>query len=489
MIWILHRGSCSIYLCEIYLFKNMIYEEKEAFLLTKNSLQNISLVDLKKNFQEAHLGLSNQEALEEANRCLYCYDAPCITACPTGIDIPTFIKKIATGNLKGSAKTIMTSNPVGASCARVCPTEELCEGACVLNHSTKPIMIGNLQRYATDWAIKNEQVLFKAGQKNGKTVAIVGGGPAGLSAARELALFGYQVTIFEAEKEAGGLNTYGIVSFRLPQSISFWEVEQVKKLDVKIQTNTKVGIDIAVTELTENFDAVILAVGMSSVPNLGIDGEELEGVYDAIDFVKSTKSGEIPHHLVGKRAVVIGAGNTAIDGATCSVRLGAENVKILYRRTEAEMTAYDFEYEFAKQDGVEFRWLTAPKRIIGDENGKVKAIECIKMKLTESTDDGRRRPVPVEGSEFTLQVDAVIKAIGQSRYIQLIEQFGLEHEGGVVKINQDTFQTSNEKIYACGDVIFGKGQGEAMVVSAAQQGKDTAYAIHRQMFKNQTETA
>nr|WP_052013092.1 NAD(P)-dependent oxidoreductase [Halalkalibacter akibai] len=467
----------------------MIYEEKEAFLLTKNSLQNISLVDLKKNFQEAHLGLSNQEALEEANRCLYCYDAPCITACPTGIDIPTFIKKIATGNLKGSAKTIMTSNPVGASCARVCPTEELCEGACVLNHSTKPIMIGNLQRYATDWAIKNEQVLFKAGQKNGKTVAIVGGGPAGLSAARELALFGYQVTIFEAEKEAGGLNTYGIVSFRLPQSISFWEVEQVKKLDVKIQTNTKVGIDIAVTELTENFDAVILAVGMSSVPNLGIDGEELEGVYDAIDFVKSTKSGEIPHHLVGKRAVVIGAGNTAIDGATCSVRLGAENVKILYRRTEAEMTAYDFEYEFAKQDGVEFRWLTAPKRIIGDENGKVKAIECIKMKLTESTDDGRRRPVPVEGSEFTLQVDAVIKAIGQSRYIQLIEQFGLEHEGGVVKINQDTFQTSNEKIYACGDVIFGKGQGEAMVVSAAQQGKDTAYAIHRQMFKNQTETA
>ncbi|GAE35237.1 NAD(P)-dependent oxidoreductase [Halalkalibacter akibai] len=457
--------------------------------MTKNSLQNISLVDLKKNFQEAHLGLSNQEALEEANRCLYCYDAPCITACPTGIDIPTFIKKIATGNLKGSAKTIMTSNPVGASCARVCPTEELCEGACVLNHSTKPIMIGNLQRYATDWAIKNEQVLFKAGQKNGKTVAIVGGGPAGLSAARELALFGYQVTIFEAEKEAGGLNTYGIVSFRLPQSISFWEVEQVKKLDVKIQTNTKVGIDIAVTELTENFDAVILAVGMSSVPNLGIDGEELEGVYDAIDFVKSTKSGEIPHHLVGKRAVVIGAGNTAIDGATCSVRLGAENVKILYRRTEAEMTAYDFEYEFAKQDGVEFRWLTAPKRIIGDENGKVKAIECIKMKLTESTDDGRRRPVPVEGSEFTLQVDAVIKAIGQSRYIQLIEQFGLEHEGGVVKINQDTFQTSNEKIYACGDVIFGKGQGEAMVVSAAQQGKDTAYAIHRQMFKNQTETA
>ncbi|OLO28241.1 dihydropyrimidine dehydrogenase [Alkalihalophilus pseudofirmus] len=452
------------------------------------SSTHISLTDLEKNFQEAHPGLTNQEAIEEANRCLYCYDAPCITACPTGIDIPTFIKKIASGNLKGSAKTIMTSNPVGASCARVCPTEELCEGACVLNHSTKPIMIGNLQRFATDWAIKNEQVLFKAGQKNGKKVAIVGGGPAGLSAARELARLGYQVTIFEAEKEAGGLNTYGIVSFRLPQSISFWEVDQVKSLDVEIRTNTRVGKDVSVNELKEGYDAVVLAVGMSSVPDLGIDGENLDGVYDAIDFVKETKE-QVSNHLVGKRAVVIGAGNTAIDGATCSVRLGAENVKILYRRTEAEMTAYDFEYEFAKQDGVEFRWLTAPKRIIGDENGKVTAIECIKMELGEPDEGGRRRPVPVGGSEFTLQVDAVIKAIGQSRYVQLIEQFGLEHDGGVVKINEETFQTSNEKIFACGDVIFGKGQGEAMVVSAAQQGKETAYAIHKQLFKQVTETA
>ncbi|WP_420796947.1 NAD(P)-dependent oxidoreductase [Alkalihalobacterium alkalinitrilicum] len=452
------------------------------------SSTHISLTDLEKNFQEAHPGLTNQEAIEEANRCLYCYDAPCITACPTGIDIPTFIKKIASGNLKGSAKTIMTSNPVGASCARVCPTEELCEGACVLNHSTKPIMIGNLQRFATDWAIKNEQVLFKAGQKNGKKVAIVGGGPAGLSAARELARLGYQVTIFEAEKEAGGLNTYGIVSFRLPQSISFWEVDQVKSLDVEIRTNTRVGKDVSVNELKEGYDAVVLAVGMSSVPDLGIDGENLDGVYDAIDFVKETKE-QVSNHLVGKRAVVIGAGNTAIDGATCSVRLGAENVKILYRRTEAEMTAYDFEYEFAKQDGVEFRWLTAPKRIIGDENDKVTAIECIKMELGEPDEGGRRRPVPVDGSEFTLQVDAVIKAIGQSRYVQLIEQFGLEHDGGVVKINEQTFQTSNEKIFACGDVIFGKGQGEAMVVSAAQQGKETAYAIHKQLFKQVTETA
>ncbi|WP_425352519.1 NAD(P)-dependent oxidoreductase [Alteribacter populi] len=454
-----------------------------------SKVPTISFQDLEKNFEEVNIGLSNQEASEEANRCLYCYDAPCIKACPTDIDIPKFIKKIASGNLKGSAKTIMTSNPVGASCARVCPTEELCEGACVLNHSTKPIMIGDLQRYATDWAIKNEQVLFKSGKKNGKKVAIVGGGPAGLSTARELALLGYKVTIFEAENEAGGLNTYGIVSFRLPQSISFWEVDQVRKLDVEILTNTRVGKDVLPEELLENYDSVVLAIGMASVPMLGIEGEDLEGIYDAIDFVKTTKSETISDDFIDKRVVVIGAGNTAIDGATCSVRLGAENVKILYRRTEQEMTAYDFEYQFAKQDGVEFRWLTSPIRIVGDENGKVTAIECIKMTLGAPNEDGRRRPVPVEGSEFTLEVDAVIKAIGQSRYTSLIESFGLEHSDGVVKVDQDSYQTSNDKVFSCGDVIFGKGQGEAMVVTAAQQGKNTAYAIHKQLSKEATESA
>ena len=457
--------------------------------MSKGNLSKISYENLHVNFQEVYPGLTNQEAVEEANRCLYCYDAPCIQACPTGIDIPTFIKKIASGNLKGSATTIMSANPIGASCARVCPTEELCEGSCVLNHSTKPIMIGNLQRYATDWAIKNDQVLFKAGEKNGKTVAIVGGGPAGLAAARELALLGYDVTIFEAEEKAGGLNTYGIVSFRLPQNISFWEVKQVESLDVKIRTNTRVGVDISVKEIMDQSDIVILAVGMSKVPDLGISGEELEGVYDAIDFVKATKTNHISNQFLGKKVVVIGAGNTAIDGATCSVRLGAENVKILYRRTIEEMSAYDFEYEFAKQDGVEFRWLTAPVKIVGDENGGVKAIECIKMELGAPGEDGRRRPVTMAGSEFTLEVDAVIKAIGQSRYVELLEQFGLEHQGGVVKIDPNTYQTSNKKVFACGDVIFGKGQGEAMVVSAAQQGKDTAYAIHQLLAKPVPETA
>jgi dihydropyrimidine dehydrogenase (NAD+) subunit PreT len=456
---------------------NLLAGEKGEASLSKP----LSLSNLEENFQEAHNGLSNRDALEEANRCLYCYDAPCIQACPTGIDIPSFIKKIASGNLKGSAKTIMSSNPVGASCSRVCPTEELCEGACVLNHSTKPIMIGNLQRYATDWARHNETVLFEAGEPNGKKVGIIGGGPAGLSAARELARFGYEVTIYEAAKEAGGLNTYGIVSFRLPQSISFWEVDQVKRMNVDIRTNTRVGKDITAEEVLDSHDFIILAAGMSHVPPLNIDGEQLDGVHDAIEFVKATKGGEISKEYVGKKVVVIGAGNTAIDGATCSVRLGAENVKILYRRTLKEMTAYDFEYEFAKQDGVEFRWLTAPKRIIGNEDGRVVGIECFKMKLGEPGIDGRRRPVPVEGSEFTLPVDAVIKAIGQTRHHTLIDQFQLEHKDGVVQVDRETLQTSNPRVLACGDVIFGKGIGEAMVVTAAEQGKQAAYYLHRQL--------
>lgn len=441
----------------------------------------LSEEDLAKNFDESKPSFNAQEALDEANRCLYCYDAPCIKACPTGINVPGFIKKIASGNLKGSAKTIMEANPIGASCARVCPTEELCEGACVLNHSTKPIMIGDLQRFATDWAIKNEQVLFEAGEKNGKRIAIVGSGPAGLSAARELVRLGYSVTIFEAKGEAGGLDTHGIVPFRLPKDISLWEVEQVESLGVEIRTNIEVGKDIIAEDLVHDYDAVILAAGMAKVPMLGIEGEDLAGVYDAIDLVEETKNGNYPAEFAGKRVAVIGAGNTAIDGATTAVRLGADNVKIIYRRTEAEMSAYEFEYNFAKQDGVEFRWLTAPKRLIDDGHGHVKQMVCVRMELKEAESDGRKRPVEIKGSEFLMDVDIVIKAIGQTRRHHLIEAFDLDHQDGVVKVDPVTFKTSQPKVYAAGDVVFEKGIGEAMAVSAAQQGKETAYAIHQQL--------
>jgi len=438
---------------------------------------------LQRNFVELTSKMTKSEAIEEANRCLYCYDAPCIKACPTSIQIPNFIKKIASGNMKGSATTILEANPIGASCARVCPTEELCEGACVLNASTKPIKIGELQRYATDWAMETDAQLFTKGESNGLNVAIIGAGPAGLSAARELSRLGYSVTIYEAEAKAGGLGSYGIVSFRLPNEVADWEVEQVEKLGVNIQTNTTVGIDISAEEILQQYDSVILAVGMGAVPNLGIEGENLMGVHDAIEFVKQTKMGALPTNLVGKRVAVIGAGNTAIDGATCAVRLGADNVKILYRRTQKEMTAYQFEFEFAKQDGVEFKWLTAPKKIIGNEAGEVVGIECVKMKLGEAGADGRQRPEEIAESNFILPVDAVIKAIGQTRFVSLIEAFGLQHTNGVVDIDETTMQTSNKKVFACGDVVFGNGQGEAMVVTAVQQGKDAAYKIHERLRK------
>jgi len=445
--------------------------------------ENAMTMQLRRNFVELKNKMTKNEAIEEANRCLYCYDAPCIKACPTSIQIPNFIKKIASGNMKGSATTILEANPIGASCARVCPTEELCEGACVLNSSTKPIKIGELQRFATDWAMETNAQLFKPGQSNGQKVAIIGAGPAGLSAARELSRFGYQVTIYEAEAKAGGLGSYGIVAFRLPNDVVDWEVEQIEQLGVDIQTNTAVGEDISADEILAQYDSVILAVGMGAVPNLGIDGEELEGVHDAIEFIRKTKMGPLTNDVVGKKVAVIGAGNTAIDGATSAVRLGAEHVQILYRRTQKEMTAYKFEYEFAKQDGVEFKWLTAPKKIIGNEAGKVTGIECVKMKLGEAGPDGRQRPEEVKGSNFIIEVDAVIKAIGQTRFVSLIEAFGLAHTNGVVDIDETTMQTSNDKVFACGDVVFGNGQGEAMVVTAVQQGKDAAYKIHERLRK------
>jgi len=445
---------------------------------------------LRRNFAEIHPGLTPKEAMDESNRCLYCYDAPCITACPTGIDIPEFIKKIATGNVKGSARVIMDANPVGATCARVCPTEQLCEGACVLNDASQPIQIGLLQRYATDYAIRSGERLFAPGPSNGRTAAVVGSGPAGIAAARELARSGFAVTVYEAKEKPGGLDAYGIVSFRLPQDIPQWEAEQLTMMGVTIRTGVRVGVDIAPETLLGQYDAIVLAVGMGRVPALGIEGEALSGVYDAIELIERTKTDAFDGDFRGKRVAVIGAGNTAIDAATCSVRLGADNVKIVYRRTRGEMTAYDFEYQFAKEEGVEFRWLTAPKRIVGDASGCVTHLECVKMELSkEPGKDGRPVPVPIEGSEFLLQVDVVIKAIGQQRLLPLIEAFGLEHDRGVVRIDPASYRTSHPKVYAAGDVVFGQGNGEATVVSAAQQGKLAAHAIARSFARPSAETA
>lgn len=448
--------------------------------MTQKQEAFVPLSELMANFEEVVPALKPKEAIDEANRCLYCYDAPCIKACPTSIDIPSFIKKIATGNLLGSARTIMEANPVGASCSRVCPTSELCEGACVLNGeaASKAIQIGLLQRHATDWARESGVVLFKAGANIDRRVAVIGAGPAGLSAARELAVLGYEVSVYEAKEKGGGLNTYGIVSFRLPEDVPQWEVDQVEALGVKFHYGVRVGEGITPDALLAKYDAVVLAVGMAAVPKLGIPCENLDGVLDAIALVEETKTQPLTDRMIGKKVVVIGAGNTAIDAATCSKRLGADQVQILYRRTQAEMTAYAFEYEFAKQDGVEFRWLVAPTRILADQDGHVSGLELVRMKLGEPDAKGRKKPSPIEGSEFTIDADYVVTAIGQDRHLQLLEQFGLAHERGIPIVDGQTYQTSRTNVFAAGDVIFGGGKHDAMVVEAAQQGKEVAHRLH-----------
>jgi len=417
-----------------------------------------------------HKPLTELEIKLEANRCLNCYDAPCMNACPTHIDVASFIGKIATGNLKGSARVILDANAMGASCARVCPTEKLCEGACVYKKDDTPIRIGDLQRYAIDWVMNNDVEIFTAGKSTAKHVAVIGGGPAGLSAARDLRRFGHAVTIFDANDRLGGLNTYGIVPFRLSAEVAIWEAQQVLNLGASVVTNAHIGRDITLPSLLKDFDAVILACGMGRVPKLGIPGEELAGVLDALDFIEAAKLGKDAGNL-GRHVAVIGAGNTAIDALTCAKRLGAEHVTMYYRRGEAEMTAYDFEYDFAKMEGIEFRFFCAPKRIIG-ENGRVSAVEFIKTQL----DDLTHVPKSVPGSEFIEPVDTIIRAIGQSRLLDTFAELGIRTREGVVDVDE-SLQTSRRGVFAAGDCIFEKGQREAMVVEAAEQGKVAARSV------------
>lgn len=403
----------------------------------------------------------------EANRCLNCYDAPCMAACPTSIDIPRFIRRIAQGDLAGSARTIMEANPMGASCARVCPTDELCEGACVYAPDNSPIRIGQLQQHATDWLIADGRLLFKPGTPTGKRVAVVGGGPAGLSAARDLAVMGHAVTVFEREELAGGLNTYGIVPFRLPVDVAVWEAEQVRRLGVDIQTGVMVGRDVQAAQLLADYDAVVIACGMDKVPKLGIPGEDAAGVWDALDFIRKAKLDGAVSGL-GNTVAVIGGGNTAIDGATASKRLGASSVTMFYRRGPERMTAYNFEIEFAKSEGVEFRFNVLPHRIL-TTGGRVTGLELIR---TDPAGTAR----PIAGSEYTIPVDTVIGAIGQSKFAALLDAFGVAHENGIAVVDTD-MRTNKPGVFAAGDCMFRAGASDAMVVEAAERGKTAARSI------------
>jgi dihydropyrimidine dehydrogenase (NAD+) subunit PreT len=410
----------------------------------------------------------------EANRCLFCYDAPCTHACPTHIDIPGFIKKIASKNTRGSARVILESNFLGSTCARVCPVEELCEGACVLGSDHKPITIGRLQRYATDHVMDRKIDLFKAGKPTGKKVVVIGAGPAGLSCAAELAKLGHAVTILEKKPLAGGLSTYGIVVFREPVEISLAEVEMVKRLGVEIKTGVSVGMDVKLEDLLSSYDAVFIGAGLGKVPTLGIPGENLPGVIDGIEFIERTKTDKLETIPVGKKVAIIGAGNTAIDAATIAKRLGAEQVVMVYRRTPAEMTAYGFEFEFAKKEGIEYRFLTAPIGIKGSSH--VTGLECQKMQLGAPDASGRPRPEPVPNSNFVLECDMVISAIGQEKQTSIAEQLNLEIQKGYVVVNLETNQTSHAKVFAGGDCV--RLVGDASTVMAVQDGKIAAKGIH-----------
>jgi glutamate synthase (NADPH/NADH) small chain len=421
--------------------------------------------ELERNFADIAPPLSPDAAIVEAAKCLFCYDAPCTHACPTHIDVPAFIKKIATGNLRGSARVILGANPMGHSCARACPVEVLCEGACVLNErDQRPIQIALLQRHATDYALEHAITLFQPGAPNGKQVAIVGAGPAGLSCAQELRRRGYAITVFEAKQQPGGLNTYGIAEYKLRPALALAEVQMILDLGVELRTGVVVGRDISFAELEQDFAAVFVAVGLGATRRLGIPGEDLPGVYEGLAFIEHLKTHPYAETRVGRRVAVIGAGNTAIDAVTQAKRLGAERATIVYRRGPEDMPAYEFEYELAKRDGCEFRFHTAPVRIVGTD--AVTGIECVRTEPGERGPDGRRRPVEVQGSAHVIQCDMVIKALGQVAREDFARVAG-------VAVKNGRMVSKKPHVFVGGDCV----NGGAEIVNAAAEGIQAAAAI------------
>jgi len=430
--------------------------------------------EYERNFAEIAPAMSPRQAAIEAARCLYCFDAPCTAACPTHIDVPAFIKKISTGNLRGSARVILEANILGQSCGRVCPTEVLCEGACVMEErGVKPIEIGRLQRYAVDYVLDRKLQLFHAGAPNGRRVACIGSGPASLACAAELAKLGYHITIFDRNEIAGGLNTYGIAAYKLRAKDSLREVEMVRALGVEFKQKVEVGRDITFAQIEKDFDAVFIGAGLGETWALELPGEDLRGVCGAIEFIEATKVRSFGEIEIGRRLACIGAGNTAIDVVTAAKRLGAELVHLFYRRSEMEMPAFRYEYELAKLDGVIFHWNTQPVRLLGDAE-MVAAIECMRTRAEGEGKRGRSKVVLIPGSEFQIEVDMVVGAIGQKPVTEIFRAVpGIEvHADGTIAVNARQ-QTGNAKYFSGGDCVNGGKE----VVDAVAEGMAAARSM------------
>ncbi|MDI7860694.1 NAD(P)-dependent oxidoreductase [Rhizobiaceae bacterium n13] len=420
------------------------------------------------NFADLHPRLDHHEALVASDRCYFCYDAPCMTACPTSIDIPMFIRQISTGNAIGAAKTIFDQNILGGMCARVCPTETLCEQACVRNTAEeRPVEIGRLQRFATDTAMEADKQFYARAEPTGKTIAVVGAGPAGLAAAHRLAVNGHSVVIFEAREKSGGLNEYGIATYKTVDDFAAREVEYVLSIGgIEVRNRQMLGRDFTLADLTATYDAVFLGLGLSGVNALNVEGESLEGVSDAVEFIAGLRQAKDKGAIaIGRRVVVLGGGMTAIDAAVQAKLLGAEEVTICYRRGKEHMNASEFEQDLATSKGVIIRHWLAPKRIVG-KDGKLAGIEVEYMALA----DGR---LSGTGETGVIAADQIFKAIGQT--FEANGLGSLKIEGGRIAVDGEG-HTSLDKVWAGGDCVRG---GEDLTVTSVAQGRDAAESINR----------
>lgn len=439
------------------------------------------------NFEEVTLGYDEAMAKEEAERCLHCINKPCVAGCPVGIDIPTFIEQIKDGDMDGAYHTLKLSSSLPAVCGRVCPQESQCEQKCVRGIKGEAVAIGRLERFAADAHMAKGPMESSQPVKNGHKVAVIGAGPAGLTCAGDLANAGYAVTVYEALHEAGGVLVYGIPQFRLPKEIVHQEIDNLKKLGVDIETNMVIGHVLTIEELFEmGFEAVFIGTG-AGLPNfMKMPGENLKGVYSANEFLtrinlmKAYKDGVDTPIQHAKRAVIVGGGNVAMDAARCAKRLGVEEVSIVYRRSLEELPARKEEVEHAMEEGINFELLTNPIQVLGDEQGWVKGMECVRMELGEPDASGRRRPIAVEGSNFIMDIDCMIMAIGTSPN-PLIRSTteGLEaNKHGCIVANKDGL-TSLPGVYAGGDAVT----GAATVILAMGAGKKAAHAIDEYLRK------